>query len=813
MLNLYQSRIGESSLTSVREQRMIFLTPEEQRAINRGSAGLSKDGDQKLLGSLGFFTNKTTGAISDRSGTLLNKPAIESAAEIVESPVAVQTTATRLNDLQNRASAPGVSQAEKERLETVIRGLNAETPEQTAKTQMSDAQSQAEAARINRAKREEDIRTKEGEAGRMIERGQGALLQAKGGREGVQSSTTAGIIAASKTGGEKLLSQAISADPEINRLNAIESGNIAKVNALSEAIKTTRFDRAEDVLALQDQFEDLQKELTANATDKALKTITQLGSSVAQFDVNDFVDFAVAQGLDPTLAKAIHSDNVALALAQKSKDETAIQQAEATLQKTLADIAQVGVSDTDKTVAALQRLLNAGTITQEQFSAAVQEEIGIGADPTKLGFTTVNGKLYSTDPKTGKATLAATDENNNPIAPAFSQVGNGQITYNYGSASLNAGDNPLLQNGKFGTPGIDIDGNTGDVIQAFVSGTVTSVANDNGYGNQVIVTDEQGNQHMYSHLREIPEFLAEGQTVTDGMVLGYMGNTGSVFGIEGNRPGAGDTETGSHLDYRIKGQPVMQPNGQSSAWINPNVFIANKPVDFKEELIPLYKKFGTEGLAAADWTAIDKMGISPEDFAKQALASATTSDEDQARITFAEDLIEKAQVLKNFKALAAKKDKSTFGIPGLGGELIDPRTTAALAPFGLTLPFSESRNFKVAFDAFISKLSLDNLVQLKSQGATFGALSDNELRFITNAASKLNIGMGEADFQEELSKLILIFESAIPNLERSSLATGTEETPTEFADNFVDNYPVSNPQFFGSEPQKEEAAPKIQPTT
>ncbi len=67
-----------------------------------------------------------------------------------------------------------------------------------------------------------------------------------------------------------------------------------------------------------------------------------------------------------------------------------------------------------------------------------------------------------------------------------------------------------------------------------------------------------------------------------------------------------------------------------------------------------------------------------------------------------------------------------------------------------------------------SQLNLDTLIQAKSQGATFGALSDNELRMLASAATKMGtwakkdgdgnvIGynVGEKTFKKELDNINL----------------------------------------------------------
>jgi murein DD-endopeptidase MepM/ murein hydrolase activator NlpD len=96
-------------------------------------------------------------------------------------------------------------------------------------------------------------------------------------------------------------------------------------------------------------------------------------------------------------------------------------------------------------------------------------------------------------------------------------------------------------------PGIDIANKTGTPIRAFSSGKVTSVSGGQsqgspGYGNSIIVTDAQGNQHRYSHLAQ--EYVKVGQPVNRGSLLGQMGNSGQSYSVSGG--------TGTHLDYRVR---------------------------------------------------------------------------------------------------------------------------------------------------------------------------------------------------------------------------------------------------------------------
>lgn len=99
---------------------------------------------------------------------------------------------------------------------------------------------------------------------------------------------------------------------------------------------------------------------------------------------------------------------------------------------------------------------------------------------------------------------------------------------------------------------IDIDGKIGDPVLPFVGGTVTSISKNRkgGYGISVVVTDAEGNEHLYGHLNAAN--VKQGQQVRPGQPIGEMGNTGNVI------PGKGGD--GSHLHYRIsKGGVAVQP--------------------------------------------------------------------------------------------------------------------------------------------------------------------------------------------------------------------------------------------------------------
>ena len=113
--------------------------------------------------------------------------------------------------------------------------------------------------------------------------------------------------------------------------------------------------------------------------------------------------------------------------------------------------------------------------------------------------------------------------------------------------------------------GVDIANKIGTPIPADVSGVVTDVERgyqqgskgDGGFGNSVIITDSQGNQHRYSHL--LGAYVMVGQPIQKGQVFAAMGNSGQTYSLSGG--------TGSHLDYRIK--------DLYGRYVNPTPYISN----------------------------------------------------------------------------------------------------------------------------------------------------------------------------------------------------------------------------------------------
>ena len=89
--------------------------------------------------------------------------------------------------------------------------------------------------------------------------------------------------------------------------------------------------------------------------------------------------------------------------------------------------------------------------------------------------------------------------------------------------------------------GIDIDGTTGQPIVASKGGRVIVASYYGGYGNAVVIDHGGGVSTLYAHMSSFN--VSNGQTVSQGQVVGYVGATGNV--------------TGDHLHFevRVNGSP------------------------------------------------------------------------------------------------------------------------------------------------------------------------------------------------------------------------------------------------------------------
>jgi murein DD-endopeptidase MepM/ murein hydrolase activator NlpD len=95
---------------------------------------------------------------------------------------------------------------------------------------------------------------------------------------------------------------------------------------------------------------------------------------------------------------------------------------------------------------------------------------------------------------------------------------------------------------------VDIADRSKPPVWAAAGGTVTKAYSSGwggGYGNHVIIDHGNGIQTLYAHLDYLT--VSQGQYVTQGEVIGRMGNTGRVYGA-----------TGIHLHFEVRDNGIKQ---------------------------------------------------------------------------------------------------------------------------------------------------------------------------------------------------------------------------------------------------------------
>ena len=94
-----------------------------------------------------------------------------------------------------------------------------------------------------------------------------------------------------------------------------------------------------------------------------------------------------------------------------------------------------------------------------------------------------------------------------------------------------------------GNNGVDVANKCGTEVRAAAPGIVRSSKIggwNGGYGGLNIIQHDNGTQTYYAHLQN--STVSEGQTVTRGQLIGYVGNTGKTTGV-----------TGCHLHFEVRG--------------------------------------------------------------------------------------------------------------------------------------------------------------------------------------------------------------------------------------------------------------------
>jgi len=503
--------------------------------------------------------------------------------------------------------------------------------------------------------------------------------------------------------------------------------------------------RIDEASAARDEAKIALEESRREARKDVLNIIDTIGEAgLATLDSASLANIAAGSGIPQSSLLGMQTLAQQKIEAQKGKDEREIRDSELAFQTGLKELEDLGKTDTTKAlegVATLQAAFDAGEIDANTFES-LKQSLGFAPKPIQFEYKTTqdefgNDVAVTFNPETGEIihTTPIDVEGYSETAP---RGGYRTDRHNNPTAIAYEGFNKMFEQIGY-VDGVDFK--RGD---AFPNNnkmhTIKFDTREDGIKAAIDLIDNfgfytSGGQQRWTHTAmsksQWDSLNPNQKRATINNMYKKEGGNGYIFG-------ASNTATDSKQPERV---------------------------EFKEELVPLYIKFNEGKLTSADRDSIKAMRITQEDFAKQALASKGATD--------------------------ARGNDFAFEIIELAGEMksVNPALRTQLSLTGqLAFPGSPKADFKALFDKFKSKLSLQNLVDLKANGATFGALSDNELKFITDASTLLRMNLSEEVYQSELDKIIDKMKRSIATSAPLNLSADTTRDQSN-DENVYDNTP------------------------
>jgi murein DD-endopeptidase MepM/ murein hydrolase activator NlpD len=149
--------------------------------------------------------------------------------------------------------------------------------------------------------------------------------------------------------------------------------------------------------------------------------------------------------------------------------------------------------------------------------------------------------------------------------------------------------------------GVDYAAPLGTPVHATADGTVVERSRDRASGNFVGLRHGNGYESYYLHLSRFAKGVTRGGRVSQGQVIGYVGNTG--------------WSTGPHLDYRIK---------RNGKWIDPNKLSLPPADPIDEADLPAYREHVAALDAQLDTVPVDVDNVVLRTGLAPALGAAVT---------------------------------------------------------------------------------------------------------------------------------------------------------------------------------------------
>lgn len=169
-----------------------------------------------------------------------------------------------------------------------------------------------------------------------------------------------------------------------------------------------------------------------------------------------------------------------------------------------------------------------------------QATVVVGSTLIIPGGEEANASTVAKTTTTKTATKTTTTKSSTTKAPTKTTIRSDLGTATSGGYFTNPVPGALLTQGIHGNNGVDLGAPSGTPIHAAAAGTVIISKNDaawnGGYGSYVVVSHANGAQTLYAHMSK--DIATVGETVSQGEVIGYVGETGEA--------------TGNHLHFEVR---------------------------------------------------------------------------------------------------------------------------------------------------------------------------------------------------------------------------------------------------------------------
>lgn len=218
-----------------------------------------------------------------------------------------------------------------------------------------------------------------------------------------------------------------------------------------------------------------------------------------------------------------------------------------------------GVAHTVKkgdTLKSIAKKYNADALEIARFNGITDETLTTGESimvPNgELAITKATTSAGSGQAATTKTVIKKATSTSSTRVTYSNGVGNGASKYIPGYDGPSQGSyyrrpvSCIISQMVHGKNGVDLACRLGTPVGSAATGTVIAakMGYNGGYGNMIVVDHPNGTQTLYGHLSKIS--VSSGQSVSEGEVLGYTGNSGQ--------------STGPHLHFEIRGAQNCMAN-------------------------------------------------------------------------------------------------------------------------------------------------------------------------------------------------------------------------------------------------------------